>query len=278
MANTILLARVVREFEPDIVHSFARLAYLLPVLRSAMPLIMSYQRMPTRRTVQIGSRLAKRHVLSFTGCSEFIAREGRSIGGVWDAVPNFVDPGELEFRPSVPEDSPLVFLSRVESIKGAHLAIEIARRAGRRLIIAGNHADAGPEWEYWTSHVAPHLGRDGLEYVGPVNDMQKSSLLAGALAMVVPIQWEEPFGIVFVEALACGTPVISCPRGALPEIVRDGVEGFLVRNVEQALLAVERLPSISRSACRDRVLSAFSADVVVGQYLDLYARRQRALH
>ncbi len=112
-------------------------------------------------------------------------------------------------------DAPLCFLSRVESIKGADWAIEIARRTGHRLVIAGNHADSGAEGDYWRTKIEPWIGRDGIEYVGPVDDVQKNKVLGEARAMVVPIQWNEPFGIVFAEALGCGTPVISCPRGSL---------------------------------------------------------------
>jgi glycosyltransferase involved in cell wall biosynthesis len=114
------------------------------------------------------------------------------------------------------------------------------------------------------------LGRDGIEYVGPVNDAQKRELLGQAAAMIVPIEWEEPFGIVFAEALACGTPVISCPRGALPEIVRDGREGFLVSDVDEAVSAIECLPSIKRSDCRARAESHFSVQAIVPKYQLLY--------
>ena len=152
------------------------------------------------------------------------------------------------------------FLSRVESIKGAHWAIEIARRTGHRLVIAGNHAESGAEGDYWRREIEPWIGRDGIEYVGPVDDAQKNKVLGEARAMVVPIQWDEPFGIVFAEALACGTPVISCPRGSLPEIVRQGVDGFLIKSIDEGCEAVaklgthrpRRLPAPRRAGVRAR--------------------------
>ena len=167
-------------------------------------------------------KLAAPEVLRFTGCSDYIAACGRRAGGDWQGIPNFFEIDALKFSPTVAPDAPLCFLSRVESIKGAHWAIEIARRTGHRLVIAGNHADSGAEGDYWRKEIEPWIGRDGIEYVGPVDDAQKNKVLGEARAMVVPIQWDEPFGIVFAEALACGTPVISCPRGSLPEIVRPG--------------------------------------------------------
>jgi glycosyltransferase involved in cell wall biosynthesis len=264
----------VRAFGPDVVHSFSRIAYLLPHLRGRVPLIMSFQREPTHRTVGLAVRLAAPGRLTFTGCSDYIARRGRPAGGEWHGIPNFADTEGLTLgSPSVPDDAPLVFLSRVEEIKGAHWAIEIARRTGRRLIIAGNHSDRDdPEGRFWREKIAPEIGKGGVEYVGPVDDVQKNALLGGARAMVVPIQWDEPFGIVFAESLACGAPVISCPRGALPEIVRPGVDGFLIKSIEEGCEAVERVGALDRAECRRRAVDHFSADAVVARYIDLYSK------
>src|SRR5262249_54158806 len=133
-------------------------------------------------------------------------------------------------------------------------------------------AATGLEFDYWTREIAPQLG-GGVEYVGPVDDAQKNVLLGMAAAMIVPIEWNEPFGIVFAEALACGTPVISCPRGALPEIVRSGTDGFLVNTIEETCDAVMNLGKINRYACRQRVEEWFSAPVVADQYERLYHER-----
>jgi glycosyltransferase involved in cell wall biosynthesis len=108
--------------------------------------------------------------------------------------------------------------------------------------------------------------------VGAVDDAQKNRFLGQAAAMLVPIEWDEPFGIVFAESLACGTPVVSCPRGALPEIVRNGVEGFLANNLDELSLVVRRIPEISRRACRDRAEQNFSVKVISNEYEDLYRR------
>ncbi|HXI69420.1 MAG TPA: glycosyltransferase [Verrucomicrobiae bacterium] len=278
LRNTGALWRATRQFQPDVVHSFSRLAYLSPlflqssILRLRSPrMIMSYQRQPTERQVARAARLAG-PALTFTGCSEHICREGRRGGGNWHAIPNCVELGKYTFQPDVKPAAPLVFLSRVERIKGAHTAIAVAKRTGRRLTIAGNHGESGEEGRYWQKEILPYLGKDGIEYVGPVDDVQKNQLLGQAAAMLVPIEWEEPFGIVFAEALACGTPVISCPRGALPEIVREGVDGFLVNNAEQACAAVEKLPAINRADCRQRAEAKFSSGAVTERYLELYSK------
>jgi glycosyltransferase involved in cell wall biosynthesis len=231
---------------------------------------MSYQREPTGRTVRLSNWLHHGQ-LQFTGCSEYICRNGRERGGgKWTAIPNAINLNSYVFRSKVAADAPLVFLSRIERIKGCHNAIEIAKRSGRRLLIAGNHAETGEEGSYWRDRIAPELGRNGIEYVGTVDDAQKDQLLGEAAAMVVPIEWNEPFGIVFAEALACGTPVISYARGALPEIVREGVDGFLVNGVGEGCLAVNKLGSLNRAECRKRAETMFSSGVVARQYLSLY--------
>lgn len=271
LGNTRTLWSAVQQFQPDLLHSFSRLQYLLPLLPSTLPKIMSYQRRPTLRTVRWASRIAGRS-LTFTGCSAHICQQGQAAGGQWQAIHNFVDLPTYTFQPQVAPDAPLVFLSRIEPIKGAHRAIAIAQDSGRRLLIAGNQVNSPAGIRYWEEAIAPHLGKNGIEYVGPVNDQQKNQLLGQAAAMVVPIEWDEPFGIVFAEALACGTPVISCPRGALPEIVRSGVEGFLIQTVEEACQAVENLGQINRAHCRQRAEQCFSAAAIGNQYEALYHR------
>jgi glycosyltransferase involved in cell wall biosynthesis len=275
-SNAMTLRRAVKEFKPDVVHSFSRLLWLLPLIHypfssiHSPPLVMSYQREPTGRTVRWSNAL-HRGRLQFTGCSEYICRNGRERGGgKWTAIPNAVDLASYTFQPKVADDAPLVFLSRIEPIKGCHTAIEIAKRSHRRLLIAGNHSDEGTLGAYWREKILPEMGRNGIEYVGAVNDQQKNELLGQAAAMVVPIEWNEPFGIVFIEALACGTPVISCARGALPEIVRDGVDGFLVNGVPEGVAAVARINRLRREHCRERVEDNYSGHTVAKQYLSVY--------
>jgi glycosyltransferase involved in cell wall biosynthesis len=269
MRNALALRTAIRRFRPDILHSFSRLAYLLPLLPTRLPKLMSYQRHTGGRQIAWAIRLAGR-TLRFTGCSEFICSQGRKSGGQWDAIPNFVELEKYTFVPSVPPDSPLVFLSRIETIKGPDLAIAIAVASGRRLILAGNPAERGPEREYWERKITPLLNRNGVEWIGEVNDEQKNRLLGRAAALLLPIQWDEPFGIVFAEALAAGTPIITCARGALPEIVEPGRTGFFIRDAEEGVAAVRRLGDLDRAACRRTAETRFSLEVGVRAYLSLY--------
>jgi glycosyltransferase involved in cell wall biosynthesis len=269
LCNAFALRAACNDFKPSVLHSFSRLLYLAPLLLRNPVKVMSYQRPAGGWQIRLCAAACGRS-LAFTGCSDFIARMGGNHGGRWQAIHNFVDTKSYRFSPSVPADAPLVFLSRIESIKGTHLAIEIAKRAGRRLLIAGNHADSGAEGEYWATRIKPELGRNGIDYVGPLDDPSKIEFLGSAAAMVVPIQWDEPFGIVFAEALACGTPVITCPRGAATEIIRDSVEGFFIRDAEQGCRAVAQIAAIDRNQCRARAEQAFSVSAIVPQYEALY--------
>ena len=271
LRNALALRRAIADYQPDVLHSFSRLAWLLPLRgRGQFPLIMSYQREPSGRTVSLSRRIHGDR-LCFAACSEQLAEKGRQRGGGnWTGISNFVDPIKLSFVPQVAEDAPLVFLSRIEPSKGCHTAIAIAKASGRRLLIAGNRVETGSSVGYWEREIEPHLGKDEIEYVGRVNDEQKNELLGKAAAMVVPIEWDEPFGIVFAEALACGTPVIACPRGAVPEIIDDGVHGFLISDVESGRVAVDQLGNIDRMACRRRVEERFTLERVAGEYFDLY--------
>jgi len=256
----------------DVVHSFGRLAALLPILPVRLPKVQSYQREVPWAGVRRAVRLA-RGTLAFTGCSTSLYAGAVARGdaaGPWRTVFNAVDLTRYTLTPSVPDDAPLVFLGRLERIKGPHHAIAIARAAGRRLVLAGNIVREGPDAAFFEREVAPHLDGDRTRYVGAVDDARKNDLLGGAAALLMPIEWDEPFGIVMAEALACGTPVIGFARGSVPEVVREGANGFVCRSVAEAASAVARLPLLDRRAIRADCERRFGQDAMVDQYERLY--------
>lgn len=255
---------------PDLIHSFARLAYLLPLLPRRVPKVQSYQRHIASRSVRWGQRLA-RGTLTFTACSHYCADSGGRRGD-WHVIYNGVPLERYAFAADVPADAPLVFLGRLERCKAPHHAVAVAQRTGRRLILAGNVPAQGEEAQYCRSQVLAHCDGRQIVHVGPVDDASKNEILGRAAALLFPIDWDEPFGIVMVEALACGTPVIASPRGAVPEVITDGVDGFLCRDVDEMIAAVGRCSSLSRASCRQTVERRFSADVIVSQYENLYRR------
>lgn len=255
----------------DLVHSFGRLAGMLPLFPSETPKIQSYQRQITPENVSRAVRLAG-DSLSFTACSTN-CRRGVSHIGRWDTVYNGVRISDFDFRAAVADNAPLVFLGRVERIKGAHTAIAVAKASGRRLVIAGNIPEDPDHRRYFDEEVAPHLDDDRIRYVGPVDDVQKNDLLGQAAAFLMPIEWEEPFGIVMAEALACGTPVIGTRRGSVPEVVAHGVTGFVCDTTDEMAEAVGRLPELDRRASRERCERMFSDRAIVDAYEALYLRR-----
>ena len=250
----------------DIVHSFSRIAYLTPILPLGVPKLMSYQREISPRTTGLAAQLA-RGTLEFSAISRQMI-EAAPLSGRWHLVPNGVPLGTYHLKTHVAADAPLVFLGRIEEIKGPHLAIEVARRTGRRLVIAGNIPIEHRDW--FEAMVAPNVDGAQITYIGPVNDTQKNELLGTAAALLMPILWEEPFGIVMAEAMACGTPVLGLRRGAVPEVVENGVTGFVVDTVDELVAAVPRIAGLSRAASRSRVEQLYSNDAIAEGYLRVY--------
>ncbi len=161
-----------------------------------------------------------------------------------------------------------MFLGRMHPSKAPHVAADIARRAGFPLKIAAKMSEPA-ERTYFEEMVRPLLGGD-VEYVGEVDRPTKLALLAEAECLVNPIAWPEPFGMVMIEALACGTPVLTTPFGAAPEIVRDGVVGFVRADAADLAAALGKIQEIDREACRLRVAERFSAERMVADHLELY--------
>jgi glycosyltransferase involved in cell wall biosynthesis len=253
----------------DLVHSFGRLAYLSALLPTSLPKIMSYQREPTLSQVKKAVKLSRKDTLWFTGCSEYIACQIRPIAPS-TSIPNGVSVDTYTFQPIVSYDAPLVFLGRIEHIKGPHLAIEAARKSGRRLIIAGNIPADIQSQNYFRNHIQPHLKTGQVEYIGSVNDTQKNQLLGNAFALLMPILWNEPFGIVMAEALACGTPVIGFKRGAVPEVIQDGINGYLCNTIDDMVFAINRASRLERSYARLTAEEKFSSDNITEAYIKLY--------
>jgi glycosyltransferase involved in cell wall biosynthesis len=163
----------------------------------------------------------------------------------------------------------LVDITRICPEKAPHRAIEIARLAGLPLRLAGRIEKTPEGWRYFAERIEPQLGQE-IQYLGEVGFAEKVELLARARALVFPVEWPEPFGLVVAEALACGTPVIASPRGGIPEIVRDGVEGFLADDVPALASAIARLDAIDPDACRSRIEKRFSPDVMAAGYQQAY--------
>lgn len=160
----------------------------------------------------------------------------------------------------------LLFFGRIHPDKGTAEAVEVAKRSGMRLILAGIVQDR----RYFDENVKPHLDGEQIVYVGSVGGRRRDELLGGAYALLHLVNFDEPFGLSLVEAMACGTPVIARPRGAVPEVVKDGETGFFVQSVEEAVAALPRVRELDRARVRRHVEAHFSADRMVEEYLRVY--------
>lgn len=175
------------------------------------------------------------------------------------------------FQPTIaPRDGYLAFLGRISPEKRPDRAIEIARRSGRRLRIAAKVDTA--DQIYFKETIEPLLSDPLVEFIGEIGDGAKAEFLGNAAGLVFPIDWPEPFGLVMIEAMACGTPVIAWNCGSVPEVIDHGVSGFIVRSMEEAVEAVERLPELDRGEIRRSFERRFSSRVMAERYLELYGR------
>lgn len=249
----------------DVVHNFGRVDYLFALLRTRVPLIHTFENPIAAYELELLLRRPRERML-LVSISDHQRREWERRGR-WRTVYNCVD--VRAFRFSARPDGYLAFLGRLTANKGVHLAIEVARRTGMKLKIAGNVSKEPGGEAYFEQKVRPALGGN-IEWVGEVDDARKAALLEGAAALLFPIQWDEPFGIVVAEALACGTPVIATRRASTPETVRDGETGFLCDSVDEMVRAVGRLPELRRESCRAFAENVFSADRMVERYEELY--------
>ena len=167
-------------------------------------------------------------------------------------------------------DDYLAFLGRISPEKGADRAIEIAKRVGIPLKIAAKVDRV--DRRYFKRVVEPLLNESYVEWVGEISDHQKNDFLGNAYALLFPIDWPEPFGLVMIEAMACGTPVIAYDRGSVPEVMDDGVTGFIVRELDEAAEAVRRVRNLSRARCREVFDKRFTATRMANDYIHMYQR------
>jgi glycosyltransferase involved in cell wall biosynthesis len=227
---------------------------------STMPIVQTLHHSPTPAEVQLWSRYPE---APFVAISNEQARllKGLNVVGT---VLHGIDTANFVFREK-PDDY-LLFLGRFNEGKGVLQAIEIAKRVGMRLILAA------AENEYYREHIAPHVDGERIIYNGEADNPTKVALFGGARALLYPIQSREPFGLVLAEAMACGTPVVALDRGAVREVVDDGVTGIIFEDLEQMVNDLPRVFDLDRRLVRDRAVARFGADRMVDEYVKVYTK------
>ncbi|MDB5132574.1 MAG: hypothetical protein JWR02_2323 [Mucilaginibacter sp.] len=252
-----------------LIHNFGRLAYLLPILNHRVKKIMTYGRPVATTGIKIINALPNKNLI-FTACSNYCVSTG-NVAGKWKTIYNAIDFSQYELNEIVPDDAPLMFLGRLDRIKGAHTAIKVAKAANLQLIIAGNISPTADSARYFKTEIEPYIDGLQIKYIGGLNDIEKNNYLRQAKALLFPIEWDEPFGMVMVEAMACGTPVIAFDRGSVPEVIENGLTGFIVNTDEGMISSISRLKTINRKACRKAAFEKFNRNKIAKQYIALFS-------
>lgn len=250
-----------------IIQNFGRLLYLLPIIKSNNKKLMCYQRKISTRNVKIFCKLLP-YNFTFLGCSSDLVLRNQLLGN-WFVIYNPIKSLAFQFQDNYLNDSPLIFLSRIDTEKGCHIAIEVAKMTNSKLIIAGNKSSVPSEALYFDSAIKPHIDGEQIVYVGELNDEQKSFYLGKAKAMLFPIIWDEPFGIVMIESMICGTPVIAFNRGSVNEVIDEGITGFKVKDKYEMADAISKISLIDRKICHEHAKSRFDISVIASQYLSV---------
>jgi glycosyltransferase involved in cell wall biosynthesis len=255
--------RALAELRPDIVHDHTASGPAVALGRSAPSVITCHGPV----TGEWGEYLqAAAGGMALVAISQFQVDKAPELP--WrGVVPNALDATDLPFRTD--KDDFVVWLGRMSPDKGAHLAIDISRKAGKRLVLAAKCSEPD-EKHYFADQVEPRLG-PGVEWLGELGGHEKYELLAAASGLVFPIDWDEPFGMVMIEAMACGTPVLALGRGSVPEIVVDGVTGFVRTRPDELVEAMGRLGELDPAACRAHVIDHFGPERMVAGYEQVYA-------
>ncbi len=253
----------------DVIHNFGRLAWLFPIAWFQIKKVHTYMRFITPSNVKWLNTIGVRNI-TYTGVSKAITGTGINGGGIWRVIYNCAPIHEFNFETEVSGYAPLLFIGRLERCKGVHTAIAVAMATNHKLIIAGNISDIEEEQEYFRKEIQPKINGTSIIYIGPVDNQQKNSLLGNAKALLLPIEWFEPFPVVLPEAYACGTPVLAFPGGGMEEGVFHGKTGFLCHSIEDMIERVESIKKISRYDCRKVAEELYSDKKIASDYLNLY--------
>jgi glycosyltransferase involved in cell wall biosynthesis len=243
----------------DVVYNLGRFDYMEALLAIRKPLLHCFSHPVDQALIQA----AEARIRARAGF-HFVSEHQRAAAAVSVPAVTIANPVDSRFYSPGPGDGGyLLFLGRLTANKGVDLAIATARRCQLPLVIAGNRPDEPGAARFFKEQIEPHLDGQRVRWVGAVTDQQKQDLLGRAAALLFPIRWEEPFGIVMVEALACGTPVIATRRASTPEVIEHGRTGWLCEPTVEALAdAVARLPAIDRHHCRQAAEQRFDVRVL----------------
>lgn len=254
----------------DVIQNFGRLANFFPIWYSNQMKFMCYQRQISRRNIEWANKLHPSQ-FQWIACSRHLIN-GFSNAEWWSIIHNPFSSNSNDSELFSGRNESLIFLGRLEQVKGCHHAIEVAKAINLPLVIAGNISKDNRERTYFNTMILPNIDEGAIQYVGEVDETQKREVLSKAGVLLFPIEWDEPFGIVMVEAMSYGTPVISFNRGSAKEVIDEGVTGFVVDSIDEMKKMVPLALSLNRALCRQRAFQRFSIEKIASEYLQLMKR------
>jgi glycosyltransferase involved in cell wall biosynthesis len=253
-----------RAAEFDIIHSHMGCAALPYATLSKTPTVHTLHGIFTPDNAKMFTYAKKQPYISISN-----AQRVQSLGlNCVSTVYNSIDVDSHKFFPESDSPAYLAFLGRLSPEKGPHHAIEIAKAVGIPLKMAGKVDPV--DVEYYETQIKPHIDGEFIQFLGEADHHMKNDLMGRAMATLFPITWKEPFGLVMIESMAAGTPTIAMNMGAVPEVVSDGVSGFICNNVEECIAAVGKIPTLSRQACRNYVATNFGVERMAYGYEEVY--------
>jgi len=269
-AAVIKLLKLVKEkaFSFDLIHNHFNFFMFPLVFYDKLPPILTTIHRPINGLYAEVIKLFPQ--IHFCAISEDAKQNAEKQGiPIMDVIPNGINPKLYPFN-AKPKDY-LLYIGRLNKEKGIITALEIAKKAKQKLVVAGNIVGA-QEWTHFMQGVQPHLNEKGVKFLGQVDFKEKIEIFKNAKALLFPINRQEPFGLVMIEAMACGTPVIAFRKGSVPEVVEHGKTGFVVDTEEEMIKAIGKISSIKRTACRKLVEKKFNLNLMVSRYEKLYEK------
>jgi glycosyltransferase involved in cell wall biosynthesis len=262
--HTMMVEQVCRRAKDfDLLHFHLDYYPCSVMSRQALPFVTTlHGRLDLPEHKPVFSTFSSIPLVSISNAQRRPVPNAKWIGTVYPGLPENL----LKAEPTIP--SYLAFLGRISPEKPVDRAVRIAERRGLPLKIAAK-VDAADQ-DYFVETILPLLSKPHVDFIGEITDAQKSEFLSGAVALIVPIDWPEPFGLVMIEAMACGTPVIAFNRGSVPEVIEDGLTGFVVEDETSAVGAIRQLSRLSRTVIRKRFEEQFTARRMAEQYLRVY--------
>ena len=255
----------------DVIYNYGRFDYLEILLKVKKPILHCFQNQIDQAQIDFAENRIKENV--FFHCISENQRSHALISTPSVVIPNPINTETFQF--GLGKGGYLAFLGRLTYNKGVDIAIKSAIKSGKKLIIAGNIPNETGAKDYFRKEIKPFLDDDLISWIGPVNDSQKQKLLANASALLFPIRWDEPFGIVMAESLACGTPVIASSRASAKEVINNGKTGFLCDssssepNIDSFVKAIKNISKIDRNSCRTIAENKYEIKMLAPKVLEI---------